>query len=321
MDVLVAYATKNGSTEQVAEAIARVMRERGAHVTLRRATTTAREPVTSYHLVVLGAPLYSGRWHKDANRFLRRHHSDLAGVPVAIFATGPRQDTEDAWRRSRAQLDKTLAKRAWLNPVAVTVFGGSDPPRRSPRVRRDLRNWDSIRAGRGKFLPSSGRAPSFRQPTAATDRCNLQEAQAMDGTTKIADATWRDSTAPRFRGKYLSLTSYKRDGTPVATPVWFAELGGKLLVETDANSGKAKRIRRNPDVRIAICTASGRLRGAHAQAVAELLPESHVSQAEQLIRRKYRADLIVIAPLRFLQSAVHLGRPRTKPVILAIRPG
>jgi uncharacterized protein len=126
--------------------------------------------------------------------------------------------------------------------------------------------------------------------------------------------------APRFRGKYLSITSYKRDGTPVATPVWFAEQDGRLLVETDATSGKAKRIRRNPAVRIALCTASGRLRGDQTPAVAKLLPDSEISGTERLIKRKYRADLLVIAPLRFIQSTLHLGRPRTAPVILSITP-
>jgi hypothetical protein len=51
-----------------------------------------------------------------------------------------------------------------------------------------------------------------------------------------------------------------------------------------------------------------------------VLPESEVSSAEQLITRKYRADIMVIGPLRFVQSALHIGRPRTRPVILAITP-
>jgi menaquinone-dependent protoporphyrinogen oxidase len=42
-----------------------------------------REPVAGYGLAVLGAPLYSGRWHRDAHRFLKRHRQELAGVPVA----------------------------------------------------------------------------------------------------------------------------------------------------------------------------------------------------------------------------------------------
>jgi len=80
-------------------------------------------------------------------------------------------------------------------------------------------------------------------------------------------------------------------------------------------------IHHNPAVRVAVCTASGRLRGEQVSAVAEVLPESEVSEAERHIMRKYRIDLLIIKPLRFLQSALHLGRPRTTSVILAITPG
>jgi len=121
------------------------LRERGAQVTLLPARA-AGESVAGYDLVVLGAPLYSGRWHRDAHRFLRRHRRELSAVPVAVFAMGLRTDTEDAWRRSRVQLDRARAKRDRLNPVAVTVFGGADPPGRSRRPRRDLRSWETIQA-------------------------------------------------------------------------------------------------------------------------------------------------------------------------------
>ena len=74
-----------------------------------------------------------------------------------------------------------------------------------------------------------------------------------------------------FEGKYLSLTSFKRDGTGVATPVWFVEEGGHLLVETDADSYKVKRIRRDGHVRVAPCDARGRARGEPVEADARIL--------------------------------------------------
>src|ERR1017187_6982171 len=67
----------------------------------------------------------------------------------------------------------------------------------------------------------------------------------------------RAAEASMFRGKYLSVISFKRDGTSVATPVWFVEEDGRLLVGTDAASGKVKRIRRHPQVRVAVCTGTG----------------------------------------------------------------
>ncbi len=130
----------------------------------------------------------------------------------------------------------------------------------------------------------------------------------------------RVAAAPAFRGKYLSITSYKRDGTSVATPVWFVERDGRLLVQTDAASGKVKRVRRNPAVLVAVCTASGRLRGPQRPGTAGLLPDSEAGQAERLLADKYRIDLLFIRPLRFAQARLHLGRPRTTTVILAITP-
>ena len=91
-------------------------------------------------------------------------------------------------------------------------------------------------------------------------------------------------------------------------------------METDAASGKVKRIRGNPQVRVAACTASGRLRGEQVRAVAEILPDSETGAVERLIADKYRFDLIIFRPLRFIQARLHLGRPRTKPAILGITP-
>ena len=125
---------------------------------------------------------------------------------------------------------------------------------------------------------------------------------------------------PAFPGKYLSLTSFRRDGTGVATPVWVVEAGGRLLVETDAGSYKVRRIRRDPRVTIAPCTATGRLRGTPVPAWAELLPDAEVGRVERLMAAKYRIDLVVIKPIRAAQAALRRGRPRPKPVILAVSP-
>lgn len=143
--ILVVYATKHGSTKAVAEAIATELRLTGAAVEVR-AARAADEPVVGCDLVVLGGAIYSGRWHRDAHRFLKRHRKDLADVPVAVYGMGPREDRPESWQRARAQLDRALARRSWLTPAAVTVFGGADPPGRSARhAQRDLRDWTAIR--------------------------------------------------------------------------------------------------------------------------------------------------------------------------------
>ena len=137
--VVVAYATRNGATQRVAERIAGVLRERGAHVEFQRARD-ARLSI-DVDLLVLGAPLYSGRWHRDAHRFLKRCRR-MPMPTVAVFGMGPRNDDAEAWALSRAQLDRALAKHEWLAPAAVAVFGGVDPP--GKKAHRDLRDWSAI---------------------------------------------------------------------------------------------------------------------------------------------------------------------------------
>jgi uncharacterized protein len=126
------------------------------------------------------------------------------------------------------------------------------------------------------------------------------------------------STATAFPGRYLSITSFRRDGTGKATPVWFVQEEGRLLVETDAGSYKVRRIRRNPNVLVAPCTATGRLSGERVRARAELLPDAETARVERLMARKYRIDLLFIKPIRRLQAALHPSRPPETPVILAI---
>ncbi|MGZ8686847.1 MAG: PPOX class F420-dependent oxidoreductase [Gaiellaceae bacterium] len=123
------------------------------------------------------------------------------------------------------------------------------------------------------------------------------------------------------QGKYLSLTSYRRNGAPVATPVWFVTENGRLLVSTDAGCYKVKRIPRNPSVSIAACTATGRLRGEPVEARVELLPETEGPHVEELMARKYRFDRILVLPLyRAVQRLRHKQPAQGKPAYLAITP-
>lgn len=88
-------------------------------------------------------------------------------------------------------------------------------------------------------------------------------------------------------GKYISLVTFRKDGTAVATPVWFAEHEGRLYVKTRADAGKVKRIRRNGKVRVAPCTIRGRVTGPAIEATARVLPESESTTPRLLLRRKY----------------------------------
>ena len=91
------------------------------------------------------------------------------------------------------------------------------------------------------------------------------------------------------RGKYVSLTTYRKDGTPVATPVWQVANGTELIVVSDADAWKVKRIRNNSHVVVTVCDFRGRVApGApSAQGEARLLDEAGTRQARELLAKKY----------------------------------
>ena len=153
--ILVAYATRYGSTREVAEMIAATLREEGSIVDVRSAAEV-RDP-SGYRAVVVGAPLYMFNWLKEARSFVARHRATLERVPVAVFALGPTEDKEKDWQETRGQLDKVVAGFPWLKPVAVELFGGKfDPARLTfpytliPAMKRmpvsDIRDWDAVRS-------------------------------------------------------------------------------------------------------------------------------------------------------------------------------
>jgi menaquinone-dependent protoporphyrinogen oxidase len=153
--ILVAYATRAGSTREVAEAVAAALREAGMTVACQIARDS--RVLDGFDALVLGAPLYMFKWEKDAKTFLLRHRNALNTRPVAIFALGPMNDVEQEFTGAREQLDKELANFPWLKPVAVEVFGGKFDPadlrfpmNLIPALRKmpasDIRKWDLIRA-------------------------------------------------------------------------------------------------------------------------------------------------------------------------------
>jgi uncharacterized protein len=88
--------------------------------------------------------------------------------------------------------------------------------------------------------------------------------------------------------RYLSLATFRRSGAEVATPVWFAAAGGMLWVVSGGDTGKVKRLRHTPRVRIAPCDARGGLRGPWQDARARLVTDATlIAQAHAALRRKY----------------------------------
>jgi uncharacterized protein len=98
-----------------------------------------------------------------------------------------------------------------------------------------------------------------------------------------------------FPGRYLSVTSYKRDGTGVATPVWFVSDGSRLFAFTDLHSAKVKRIRRNPHVLVASCRPGGKLRSEPVSANAEVLTaDAELERVKKLLLARYKITYPVV---------------------------
>jgi PPOX class probable F420-dependent enzyme len=124
---------------------------------------------------------------------------------------------------------------------------------------------------------------------------------AMDGKTSRGDDFFLLVSSGHFRmesmpsqipaaiqgQKYISLTTFRKTGAGVATPVWFGEDDGKLYVMTRSDMGKTKRIRNNPKVRVAPCTIRGTVTGAELPATARILASEEQAGARQAINRKY----------------------------------
>lgn len=166
--MLVAYATRHGSTREVAEAVAETLREHGLEVDVR--PTGEVEALSGYDGVVLGGALYMGRLHHDARRFLAAQRAALAALPVAVFAMGPRTLAEADVAESRTQLEQALAATPELEPVAAAIFGGVVSPERLrfPFNRMsacDARDWDAIRAWAQEVAAALARLPVLTSST------------------------------------------------------------------------------------------------------------------------------------------------------------
>lgn len=167
--VLVTYATKYGSTGEVAEIVAETLRAKGLAVDCQPVGKV--RTLESYGAVVLGAPLYIGRLLGDAQRFLVHHQAALSQRAVAVFALGPTENRDEDWKDTRGQFDQELAKIAWLKPAATELFGGKLDPAR-------LRFPDSLLT----LLPASP----------------LYHAQPSDARDWAAIRAWADGLPARF---------------------------------------------------------------------------------------------------------------------------
>jgi menaquinone-dependent protoporphyrinogen oxidase len=145
--ILVAYASRYGSTREVAESVAATLRERELRVEVLPAGEV--RTLDPYSGVVLGGGIYIGRWHRDARGFVRHFRHELESMPVAVFGMGPVDDSVKGRAGSEKQLERTLEKLP-IEPFSAQVFGGAVDPAKlrfpfNHMAAADIRNWDEIR--------------------------------------------------------------------------------------------------------------------------------------------------------------------------------
>ncbi|WFF02326.1 PPOX class F420-dependent oxidoreductase [Micromonospora sp. WMMD964] len=107
--------------------------------------------------------------------------------------------------------------------------------------------------------------------------------------------------------KYILLTTFRKDGRAVPTPVWAVRDGDALAVWTRADSGKVKRIRNNGEVTVAPCDVRGRPHGAEVSAHATLYGSGDIGRVRDLLKHKYR----LIGRLSLLGSRLRRGEGGT----------
>jgi len=165
MKILVAYATRHGATQGIAERIATTLETDGLEVTLR--PVAGVDSVDGYDAYVIGSAAYMGAWLKEATRFVRAHRDALVGHPIWLFSSGPVGDEAPGKKgvdplkasepREFSELARTLPSRG------QQVFYGAYDPDLSPgsfleRLTKvipavkdalpsgDFRDWPAIEA-------------------------------------------------------------------------------------------------------------------------------------------------------------------------------
>ena len=125
-----------------------------------------------------------------------------------------------------------------------------------------------------------------------------------------------DDKLSQFTGKkHISIETYRKTGDPVRTPVWFVEENGELFVRTDSDTGKIKRIRNNPKVRVATSNMRGTVKGSWVEGEARIIDPESSKHVFSLLRKKYGI------PYRLIRFTERFSRSKSRPVGLAIRIG
>jgi menaquinone-dependent protoporphyrinogen oxidase len=181
MRVLVAYASKFGSTRGVAEQVAARLGEHAGHVDILPVDQV--DDVGAYDAIVLGSAVFNQRWIRGAAELLRRNVGLLGDRPVWLFSVGAFGDQHRVWGRLVRKEPKEIADfRQAIQPRGYRVFAGVIEPHRWPVLSRlffravgghfgDNRDWAGIDAwaeGIAQALQSSADSnPAGQDPADA----------------------------------------------------------------------------------------------------------------------------------------------------------
>lgn len=121
----------------------------------------------------------------------------------------------------------------------------------------------------------------------------------------------RNKISQFLNQNYINLETYRKNGQAVQTPVWFAIDGSIIYVRTDTNSGKIKRARNNPHVRLTPSNARGQPKGEWIDGEIKIASTSESEQADQLLRQKYGLQGKIIRMVNKIR--------KTKPIVVSIK--
>lgn len=171
MNVLIAVASKHGSTREIAEAIANELDSAGLVVDLRAAGAIAS--LQTCDAIVLGSGIYAGSWLPEARSFVEQFHADLARLPVWVFSSGPLGADDSQPQHDPQQLAASLAgvpmrdHQIFVGKLDKRSLGLAE--RMIARVvgapEGDFRDWEAIRAWAREIAAALNDAA--RSPTAA----------------------------------------------------------------------------------------------------------------------------------------------------------
>lgn len=121
-----------------------------------------------------------------------------------------------------------------------------------------------------------------------------------------------------LKAQYVAFTTYRRDGTPVVTPVWAAAEGDSLFIFSNPNAGKVKRVRTSSRATVAPCTATGTITGAALPAEAYLLSDDQMPKVWKLLVKKYGIAARLFVAYDALRSLV--GKTRAAGIEVRLAP-